>query len=96
MRVQTAGYSRSWLWWVRFNFGVKARRLPYKCLSLIDFWRWGFAPPPKINFFLRPLGAPEIFTPVLKRTRYGKRRNAGQLQTAPPLSKITNVVYYIK
>jgi hypothetical protein len=36
---------------VRFNFGVKAKRLSYKCLSLIDFWRWGKAPPPKINFF---------------------------------------------
>ncbi|MDX9953194.1 MAG: hypothetical protein RBT75_03825 [Anaerolineae bacterium] len=31
--------------------------------SLIDFWRRGFAPPPKINFLLRPVGAPEISTP---------------------------------
>jgi hypothetical protein len=35
---------------------------------LIDFWRRGLAPPPKIIFLLRPVGALEIFTPVLKRT----------------------------
>jgi hypothetical protein len=39
---------------------------------LIDFWRWGKTPPPKINFVLRPVGAPEIFTPVLKRTQQEK------------------------
>ncbi|MBN1920604.1 MAG: hypothetical protein JW892_05125, partial [Anaerolineae bacterium] len=35
---------------------------------LIDFWRRGFAPPPKINFILRPVGALEIVAPDLERT----------------------------
>ena len=54
--------------WVRFNFGLKARRPSCKCLSLVDFWLWGFAPPPKINFSLHPVGAFEIVAPTLKRT----------------------------
>ncbi|MDX9955592.1 MAG: hypothetical protein RBT75_15945, partial [Anaerolineae bacterium] len=43
--------------WVRFN-----------CLSSSDFWRWGFTPPPKINFSTRPVGAFEIVAPTLERT----------------------------
>jgi hypothetical protein len=35
---------------------------------LFDFRQRGFAPLPKIKFLLRPVGAPEIFAPVLKRT----------------------------
>ena len=52
---------------VRFNFWVKAKRLSYRYLSLIDFLRRGEAPPQRINLLLRPVGAPEVFTPVLKR-----------------------------
>jgi hypothetical protein len=56
---------------VRFNFGVKIRRLSYKYLSVIDFWRRGFAPPPKILSLLRPIGAIEIIAPTLERTLPG-------------------------
>ena len=53
---------------VRFNFGVKARRPSYKCLSLIDFW-------------LRPVGTFEIVAPILKRaTTHGCASVLGQKQ----------------
>ncbi len=54
--------------WVRFNFGVKIRRLSCKCLSLSDFLRRGCATPQKITFLTRPEGAFEIVTPTLERT----------------------------
>ncbi len=59
--------------WGMEKHSLKPRLMTFEnqpnVFSLIDFWRRGFAPPPKINFLLRPVGAFEIFTPVLKRTR---------------------------
>jgi hypothetical protein len=52
-----------------FQLWDKSKMTITKMPFLIDFWRWGFAPLPKINSLLRPVGAPEIFTPVLKHTR---------------------------
>jgi hypothetical protein len=37
-------------------------------LYLSDFLRRGAATPQKITLLARPVGAPEIFAPVLKRT----------------------------
>jgi hypothetical protein len=34
---------------VRFKTGVKISSTPTGRREKIDFWRWGFAPPPKIN-----------------------------------------------
>jgi hypothetical protein len=32
-----------------FQNGGENLRRPYRAQEKIDFWRWGFAPPPKIN-----------------------------------------------
>ena len=56
---------------VRFNFGVKIRRLSCKCLSLSGFLRRGAATPQKTTFLTRPVGAFEIVAPTLERTLPG-------------------------
>ncbi len=57
-------------------------------IAALVFLRRGCATPQKINFLLRPVEAPEIFTPVLKRTQLsythttGIRQNIGENKVA--------------
>ncbi|MBN1921695.1 MAG: hypothetical protein JW892_10650 [Anaerolineae bacterium] len=75
------------------TWGKKQNGYHANAFPLIDFWRWGFAPPPKINFFLRTYGTPEIFAPILKRTptKYTENGGGAEMLSTPssvPLSRL--------
>lgn len=54
---------------VRFNLEAKTSPLSYKDLFLCGFFAAGFCQPRRIHFLARLVEAPEIVTPVLKRTQ---------------------------